>query len=278
MAKVARRGRGPLAPVLAAAVALAALSPGAVSASGERLRLATTTSTENSGLLGVLLPPFEGRCRCKVDVIAVGTGKALKLGERGDVDVVLVHARPLEDRFVAEGWGVNRRDVMYNDFVLVGPAADPAKVRSAPDAAEAFRRLARSKAMFVSRGDKSGTHEKELEVWRRAETPPAGSWYLEAGQGMSEVLTMAAERRAYTLSDRGTYLSYPGRAELPILFQGDPALFNPYGVIAINPRKHPSVHEALAAAFIDFLAGAEGRALIDGYRVNGEQLFFSGAR
>jgi tungstate transport system substrate-binding protein len=271
--------RARVAPVLALAAALSALAaPGAPRAAERRLRLATTTSTQASGLLDVLLPPFEARCRCKVDVIAVGTGKALKLGELGDVDVVLVHARPLEDRFVAAGWGTDRRDVMYNDFVLVGPPGDSARVREAGDAAEALRRVARGKATFVSRGDRSGTHEKELELWRRAGAEPAEGWYLEAGQGMSEVLTMAAERGAYTLTDRGTYLAYSRRGELPILFKGDPALFNPYGVIAVNPARHPSVDHALAVQLVEFLTGAEGRALITGYRVNGEQLFFAGTR
>jgi tungstate transport system substrate-binding protein len=274
-----RRG-GLLAWVVAGlATAAAVLPPGAArGADRPRLRLATTTSTENSGLLKVLLPPFEKRCGCAVDVIAVGTGKALKLGERGDVDVVLVHARPLEDRFVAEGWGVDRRDVMYNDFVLLGPPGDPARVKGAADAVDAFRRVERGRATFVSRGDESGTHQAEREVWRRAGLAPHGPWYLEAGQGMSEVITMAAERAAYTLADRGTYLAHPRRRELPILFQGDPVLFNPYGVIAVNPAKYPTVDHARAEQFIDFLTGPEGRALITGYRIGGEQLFFVGAR
>ncbi len=266
--------------IAAALVALGALvlSPERAGAAEKRLRLATTTSTENSGLLKVLLPPFEAQCRCKVDVISVGTGKALKLGELGDVDVVLVHARALEDRFVAEGHGVDRRDVMYNDFVVVGPAIDPAKVRGSGDAAEAFRRIAGARATFVSRGDKSGTHEKELEVWRRAGISPERPWYLEAGQGMSEVIAMAAERRAYTLTDRGTYLAHPRNREVPIQLQGDPTLFNPYGVIAVNPAKHPSVDHALALRFIEFLTGPEGRRLITGFKINGEQLFFPAAR
>jgi tungstate transport system substrate-binding protein len=264
--------------VALAAAAGIVVSPDAARAGERRLRLATTTSTENSGLLKVLLPPFEEGCRCKVDVIAVGTGKALSLGERGDVDVVLVHARPLEDRFVADGFGVDRRDVMHNDFVVIGPPGDPAQVRRAPDVVDAFRRIERSGAAFVSRGDKSGTHEAELQAWRRAGVEPHGAWYLEAGQGMSEVITMAAERGAYTLTDRGTYLAHPRRRELPVVFQGDPTLFNPYGVIAVNPAKHPAVDHALAKEFIAFLTGPRGRALITGYRVGGEQLFFVGER
>ena len=256
------------------ALGAVALSPERGAAAEKRLRLGTTTSTENSGLLKVLLPPFEAQCRCNVDVISVGTGKALKLGELGDVDVVLVHARALEDRFVAEGWGVDRRDVMHNDFVVIGPANDPAKVRAARDAVDAFRRIAGARATFVSRGDRSGTHEKELELWRRAGLSPERPWYLEAGQGMSEVIAMSAERSAYTLTDRGTYLAHPRHRELPILSQGDPTLFNPYGVIAVNPAKHPSVDHRLALRFIEFLTGPEGRRLISGFKINGEQLFF----
>jgi tungstate transport system substrate-binding protein len=256
----------------------AVLASHAARAADTRLRLATTTSTENSGLLGHLLPRFEETCGCKVDVIAVGTGKALKIAEHGDVDVVLVHARALEDRFVAEGWGVERRGVMYNDFVLVGPAADPARVRGARGAQDALARVAAGGSPFISRGDQSGTHEKELELWRRSGVNPAGAWYVEAGQGMSEVLSMAIERGAYTLTDRATYLAHRGRAALEVLFQGDPALFNPYGVIAVNPTKHPAVNHALAARFIEFLTGAEGRRLITGFKVAGEQLFFVEAR
>jgi tungstate transport system substrate-binding protein len=217
--------------VLALAAAPAAHAADEPAAAGGRLRLATTTSTENSGLLRHLLPAFEARCGCAVDVIAVGTGKALKLGERGDVDVVLVHARALEDRFVAEGHGVERRDVMYNDFVVVGPPADPAQVKEAAGAVEAFRRIARSGSAFVSRGDESGTHEKERGLWRAAAVVPDPRWHREAGQGMSEVLSMAAERGAYTLSDRASYAAHRSRTGLAILHQGDPALFNPYGVI-----------------------------------------------
>lgn len=261
--------------VLVPAGAKAGAGPGRAE---RRLRLATTTSTESSGLLRVLLPPFEARCRCKVDVIAVGTGKALKLGELGDVDLVLVHARALEDRFVADGFGAERRDVMHNDFVVIGPASDPAEVRTAADAAEAFRRIAASGATFVSRGDRSGTHEKELEVWRRAGVEPGARWYRDAGQGMSEVISMAVERGAYTLTDRGTYLAHPRRRDAPVLLEGDPSLFNPYGVIAVSPRRHPTVDHGRALQLVEFLTGAEGRALIDGYRVGGERLFIAAER
>lgn len=243
-----------------------------------RLRLATTTSTENSGLLGVLLPPFERRAGCRVDVISVGTGKALKLGEAGDVDVVLVHARELEDRFVAAGHGVNRRDVMFNDFVILGPKADSASVAGSPDAAEAFRRIAGREAPFVSRGDQSGTHLKEQEIWRSAKILPKGGWYVESGLGMGEAITMATEKNGYTLADRATAVAWRAKTDLAILHEGDPVLRNPYGVIAVNPARHPAVRHALALAFIDFLTGTEGQAIIAGFKVDGKPLFFTYAR
>jgi len=240
----------------------------------ERLRMSTTTSTENSGLLGALLPPFENRCGCTVDVIAVGTGKALKLGEAGDVDVVFVHARELEDRFVEAGFGVDRRDVMYNDFVLLGPPDDPAGVKGAKSAAEAFRAIAAREAPFVSRGDESGTHQKEREIWKSAGIVPKGKWYLEAGQGMGEVIQMATQRKAYTLSDRGTYIAYRKKTDLVVLEEGDPALRNPYGVIAVNPQKHPHAKYDLAKRFIEYVTGKEGQEIIANYRIDGEPLFF----
>ncbi len=240
----------------------------------ERLRMSTTTSTENSGLLSVLLPPFEKKYDCKVDVVAVGTGKALKLGEAGDVDVVFVHARKLEDKFVANGYGVDRRDVMYNDFVIVGPQDDPAGVGKTQNAPEAFRAISAKGSPFISRGDESGTHQKEKEIWASAGIVPKGSWYIEAGQGMGEVLTMATEKRGYTLSDRGTYIAFRKKTDLVVLRQGDNNLWNPYGIIAVNPKKYPHVKYDLALKLIDFVTGPEGRALISGYKVDGEQLFF----
>jgi tungstate transport system substrate-binding protein len=243
-------------------------------AAGERLRMSTTTSTENSGLLAVLLPPFEKSCGCKVDVIAVGTGKSLKLGETGDVDVVFVHARGLEDKFVADGFGVNRRDVMYNDFVILGPPDDPAGVRSAGSAPDAFARIAAAQARFVSRGDESGTHRKEKEIWKTAATTPKGKWYLESGQGMGEVIRMATQVRGYTLADRGTCIAYRKKTDLVILRQGDKGLWNPYGVIAVNPARHPHVEYGLAMKFIEFVTGEEGRGIITNFRIDGEPLFF----
>jgi tungstate transport system substrate-binding protein len=240
----------------------------------ERLRISTTTSTENSGLLSVLLPPFEKKFGCKIDVVAVGTGKALKLGEAGDVDVVFVHARSLEDQFVANGDGVNRRDVMYNDFVLLGPPDDPAgvgKVKSAPDA---YRAIAAKGSPFISRGDESGTHQKEKEIWASAGIVPRGAWYVEAGQGMGEVLTMATQKRGYTLSDRGTYIAFRKKTDLVVLRQGDKNLWNPYGIIAVNPKKHAHVKYDLAMKLIEFVTGPEGQSLIAGFKVDGEPLFF----
>lgn len=242
----------------------------------QRLRMSTTTSTENSGLLKVLLPPFEKKNNVKVDVIAVGTGKALKLGEAGDADVVLVHARKLEDKFVADGFGVNRRDVMYNDFVIIGPAGDPAGVAKTKTAAESLKKIAAAGASFISRGDDSGTHQKEKEIWQAAGVKPEGKWYVVSGQGMGEVITMATEKRGYTLADRGTYNAYKGRkTDLAILFQGEKGLFNPYGVIAVNPQKHPHVKYDLAMKFVEYITGAEGQAIISGFKVNGEPVFFT---
>jgi len=240
----------------------------------EHLRLATTTSTENSGLLRVLLPPFEEANDCQVDVIAVGTGKALKLGEAGDVDVVLVHAPALEEAFVAAGHGVDRRDVMYNDFVLLGPPADPAGIAGMGDAAAAMKVIAASDSAFVSRGDKSGTHYKELELWQAADLTPVGKGYVEAGLGMGEVINMATELQGYTLADRGTYVAYRGKTDLKILVEGDERLFNPYGVIAVNPGKHPHVKIDLATAFMDYLMSPQGQQIIAAYGKSGEPLFF----
>ncbi len=240
----------------------------------EHLRLATTTSTENSGLLADILPPFEEANDCKVDVIAVGTGKAIKLGKTGDVDVVLVHARSKEDKFVADGYGVDRRDVMYNDFVLLGPESDPAGIAGKKDAAAGMEKIAAAKATFVSRGDDSGTHTREKQLWKAAGVTPSGTWYLEAGRGMGEVITMATERLGYTLSDRGTYLAYKTKTDLKIAVEGDAGMFNPYGVIMVNPAKHPHVKVDLAKKFMDYLVSEQGRRLITNFKVNGEQLFY----
>jgi len=226
-------------------------------ARARRLILSTTTSTDDSGLLRYLLPGFEQRYNCRVDVIAVGSGQAIMNGQEGNCDVVLVHSRAAEDRFVAEGHGINRLDVMYNDFVVTGPAADPAGIKGLNDAVLAFRKIAAAQASFVSRGDESGTHAKERSIWTKAGLTPAGAWYVSAGQGMGAVLMMANEKLAYTLSDRATYLAQRDGLEIVILVEGDEILLNPYGVIAVNPAKHPGVNADLAAAFQAWLTSLE---------------------
>jgi tungstate transport system substrate-binding protein len=240
----------------------------------ERLRLATTTSTENTGLLAVLHPPFEQRHNAKIDVIAVGTGKALKLAENGDVDVVLVHAPDLEEAFVAAGHGLERLPVMHNDFVLLGPAVDPGRIAGAPSPLEAMSRIARGGTAFVSRGDDSGTHIKENKLWAAAGIHPQGDWYLAVGQGMGAVLTMADDQQAYTLSDRATYIAYRKKLELQILFAGAPALYNPYHIIVVNPARHPQTKADLARRYAEHLRGEQGQRIIREFRIDGEQLFF----
>ena len=241
------------------------------------VRLATTTSTDNSGLLAVLLPPFEQQSGYRVHVIAVGTGKALRLAREGDVDLVLVHARAAEEKLVADGFGVDRRDVMHNDFVIVGPPADPAGVKGMDDAGAALTRIAASGQPFVSRGDDSGTHRKEMALWEANGTRPEGQWYREAGQGMGKVLQIAAELDAYTLADRGTWLAMKSKSPLQILVQGDPVLFNPYGVIAVNPERFPDLNHQGAKALMDWITSPEGRQIIRGFRIEGEPLFIPDA-
>jgi tungstate transport system substrate-binding protein len=240
------------------------------------ITLASTTSTENSGLLGDLIPQFRARSGIDVRVVAVGTGRALQIAKRGDADVLLVHDRKSEDRFVAEGWGLERRDVMYNDFILVGPAADPAGVRGGKDVPRALESIAAHSLPFVSRGDDSGTHKAELRLWKAAGLDPteqSGSWYLETGSGMGASLNTAAGMGAYTLADRGTWLSFRNRQGLVLAVEGDPRLANPYGVILVNPARHPHVKEIAARAFVDWLVSAEGQAAIAAFRVAGEPLF-----
>ncbi len=237
------------------------------------IKLATTTSTDNSGLLAELLPKFTESSGYEVHVIAVGTGKALRMGRDGDVDVVLVHARQAEDKFVAEGYGEKRYGVMYNDFVIVGPKSDPAGIKTAKTATEALARIAQSKSIFVSRGDDSGTHKKERSLWKAANTDPAGNWYREAGQGMGKVLQIAAEMDAYTLTDRGTWLAYQAKSPLQISFQGDPLLFNPYGIIAVNPARHPDTNHAGANALIKWFISPDGQKMIGDFRIGKNTLF-----
>lgn len=241
------------------------------------IKLSTTTSTENSGLLKSILPAFEAKTGSKVNVISVGTGKALELAKNGDVDVTLVHARPSEDKFVAEGHGVNRRDVMYNDFILVGPTADPAGIKGSKDVIAAMKKITASKARFISRGDNSGTDQMEKNYWKSAGEQPAGSGYISAGMGMGEVLTMAAELQAYTLTDRATYGAYKAKTGLAVMTEGDPKMFNPYGIIAVNPAKYRDINYKGAMQLIDWITSDEGQKKIAAFRVDGQQLFFPSA-
>ncbi|MGE5454135.1 MAG: substrate-binding domain-containing protein [Methylocystaceae bacterium] len=227
-----------------------------------QITLATTTSTQDSGLLDELLPAFEKKYKTQVKVLAVGSGQAFEIGKKGDADVLLVHARADEDKFVQEGWGVNRRDVMHNQFLLVGPAADPAQVKSSSDIFRALKAIAGKKAAFISRGDNSGTHKKELKLWQDAGITPAGTWYLEAGQGMGDTLMMASEKEAYTLTDEATYLTMKEKLKLVIVREGDKALLNKYGVMAVNPKKYPKIHINGAMAFVSFVTSEEGQKLI----------------
>lgn len=237
------------------------------------IKIATTTSTDNSGLLKILLPPFEKKYNMRVDVIAVGTGKALKLGENGDVDVVLAHDPEAEELFIDNGFGVNRRHVMYNDFVILGPGHDPAKVSGSPDIKTVFTKIYDRRSFFVSRGDFSGTHIKEKAIWQKADIKPKGKWYISAGQGMGETLQIANEKQGYVLADRGTYLTYKNKIDLKLLFEGDKFLYNPYTAIAVNPAKHRHVNYVGAMLLIGWLTSVDGQRIISDFRVRGEQLF-----
>jgi tungstate transport system substrate-binding protein len=250
---------------------------GAVSAASgqERLKMATTTSVQDSGLLPYLLPHFEKRCGCKVDVIAVGTGQALKHGSNGDVDMVLVHDPQSEEKFVKDGSGVNRKTFMMNDFIIVGPSSDPAKIRGLKGAAQALAKIQKSESVFISRGDFSGTHQKEKSLWKKAGVSPAGSWYLEIGQGMGAALTMADEKQAYTLSDRATWLQRMQKLKLAVLVEGDPEMLNYYSAIQVNPAKFPSTQSNLSRQLMEWLCSTEGQELINNYRISGNQMFKS---
>jgi tungstate transport system substrate-binding protein len=250
------------------------------SAPDRYITVASTTSTENSGLFRHLLPIFEQKTGIAVHVVALGTGQALDVGRRGDADVVFVHDKAAEERFVAEGAGVGRRDVMYNDFVLVGPRDDPAKVATDKDITLALKAIMAAQAPFVSRGDRSGTHAAELRLWAEAGIDIAaskGPWYRETGSGMGASLNTASAMNAYLLSDRGTWLAFRNRGDLAILVEGDKRLFNQYGVILVNPQRYPQVKRADAQAFIDWLVSPEGQAAIAGYHIDGQQLFFPNA-
>jgi tungstate transport system substrate-binding protein len=244
------------------------------------ITVASTTSTEQSGLFRHLLPIFEKRTGIQVRVVALGTGQSLDMGKRGDADVVFVHARALEEKFVAEGYGVKRFEVMYNDFVLVGPKSDPARVGGSKDIVAALKRILEGKAAFASRGDNSGTHFAELQLWKAAGIDIAkekGPWYRDTGSGMGPTLNTASGMNAYALTDRGTWLSFKNRGNLVISVEGDKRLFNQYGVILVNPAKHPHVKKDMGQAFIDWIVSREGQDAIAAYKINGEQLFFPNA-
>ncbi len=250
------------------------------SAQDRAITVASTTSTEQSGLFGYLLPRFTEATGIGVKVVAVGTGQALDIGRRGDADVVFVHDHVAEDKFMSEGQGVKRYDVMYNDFIIVGPKTDPAHISGDKDVADALRKIATAKAPFISRGDRSGTHEAELRLWKIAGVDVAaakGDWYREIGQGMGPALNMASSSSAYLLSDRGTWLSFKNKGDLAVLTEGDKRLFNQYGVMLVNPEKHPTVKAKDGQAFVDWLISSKGQETIAGYKVGGEQLFFPNA-
>jgi tungstate transport system substrate-binding protein len=241
----------------------------------------STTSTQNSGLFEHILPLFTEKTGIEVRVVAVGTGQALKNAEKGDGDVVLVHSQPDEEKFVADGWGVKRYPVMYNDFILVGPAADPARIAGMKQAPEALKKIAEARAPFASRADDSGTHKAELKLWQQAGIDPktsSGSWYLETGSGMGATLNIAVGKLAYALTDRGTWIAFANKDDFKVLVEGDDKLFNQYGVILVNPAKHPNVKAKEGQAFIDWLTGPEGQAAIADYKIDGQQLFFPNAR
>jgi tungstate transport system substrate-binding protein len=255
---------------------LSTLAIGAAHADERYITLASTTSTEDSGLFGYILPIFKSATGIDVHVVAVGTGQALAIGERGDADALLVHDRPGEDKFVAEGYGIDRRDVMYNDFVVVGPNTDPAHIRGLKDARKALTQIADAKAPFASRGDDSGTNRMELRLWKSAgiQPDPHSGWYRDLGQGMGPTLNIAAGMNAYTLTDRATWANFKNRQNLEILTEGDPALFNPYGSILVNPAKWPKVKYEDAKIWHDWLTTKPGLDAITSYKINGEEVFF----
>jgi tungstate transport system substrate-binding protein len=266
--------------VLAVGCALVCWAAAPAFAQDKSIVVASTTSTQDSGLFGHILPKFKAKTGIDVKVVAQGTGQALDTGRRGDADVVFVHAKPQEEKFLAEGFGVKRFPVMYNDFVLIGPKSDPAGIKGKKDVAEAFRTIKAKAAPFISRGDRSGTHAAEVELWKVAGIDIAkdkGPWYREIGQGMGAALNTASASNAYVLADRGTWLSFKNRGDLDILVAGDQRMFNQYGVMLVNPAKHPHVKKELGQAFVDWLVSPEGQAAIADYKINGQQLFFPNA-
>ncbi len=241
----------------------------------------STTSTQNSGLFDHILPMFTAKTGIEVRVVAVGTGQAIKNARNGDGDVLFVHARPAEEQFVAEGWGVKRFDVMYNDFVIVGPASDPAGISGMTDAVAALKKLAETQALFASRGDDSGTHKAELGLWKETgidAQAASGTWYRETGSGMGATLNAGVGMGAYALTDRATWIAFRNKGDFAIAVEGDPKLFNQYGIVLVNKDRHPAIKAALGQAFIDWVVGPEGQAAIGRYRVDGQQLFFPNAK
>jgi tungstate transport system substrate-binding protein len=264
--------------VLAATITLITAAP--AGAQDKSIVVASTTSTQDSGLFGHILPLFKAKTGIDVKVVAQGTGQALDTGRRGDADVLFVHAKAQEEKFVADGFGVKRYPVMYNDFVLIGPKSDPAGIKRMTDVAEALKAIKAKGAPFISRGDRSGTHIAELDLWKAAGIDigkEKGPWYKEIGQGMGAALNTASAANAYVLADRGTWLSFKNRGDLDILVAGDKRLFNQYGVMLVNPEKHPHVKKALGQAFIDWLVSPEGQKAIADYKINGQELFFPNA-
>ena len=274
-------GRRDILKLALAIFALLSLAIPISRAADDFIIVQSTTSTQNSGLFEHILPLFTEKTGIEVRVVAVGTGQALKNAEKGDGDVVLVHSQLDEEKFVAEGWGVKRYPVMYNDFIIVGPAADPARIAGMKQAPDALKKIATAQSLFASRADNSGTHKAELKLWQQAGVNPkasSGSWYLETGSGMGATLNTAVGKQAYALTDRGTWLAFANKDDFRVLVEGDDKLFNQYGVILVNPAKHPNVKAKEGQAFIDWLTGPEGQAAIADYKIDGQQLFFPNAR
>jgi len=272
-------GRRLLGSLVVAGLAVGGIAAGAV-AQEKFITVASTTSTEQSGLFGHILPMFKADTGIEVRVVAQGTGQAIETGRRGDADVLFVHDKPSEEKFVADGFAAKRHDVMYNDFVVVGPKADPAGIKGGKDVTAAFRKIAEAKAPFASRGDDSGTHKSEQRLWQQAGIDvkaAGGGWYRETGSGMGPTLNTAAAMGAYALTDRGTWLSFQNRKDLEVVVEGDTRLFNQYGVMQVSQQKHPHVKSDLGMAFVDWLLSDKGQTAIAAFKINGEQLFFPNA-
>ncbi len=259
--------------IRAALIALLIIVATPVTAGGKFITLASTTSTQNSGLFDAILPVFSATTGIEVRVVAVGTGQALRIARNGDADALLVHHRASEEAFIADGYGIDRLDVMYNDFVIVGPAEDPAGISESGSAGEAFTAIAATGSLFASRGDDSGTHKKEQEIWAEAGILPSGNWYLETGSGMGATLNLSKDKGSYILTDRGTWITFGNKGDLKLLFAGDPGLYNPYGIILVNPARHSHVKTDLARAFADWIVSDEGQQAISDFRIDGFQAF-----